>query len=91
MVRVVNDLYRRGVRNFAMVHDSFGAPFAQCQDVFESTREQFVELMEADLLGTWTEQVTAALTPEQREKLPPLPEYGTLDLNAVRESGYAWF
>jgi DNA-directed RNA polymerase len=91
MVRVVNDLYRRGVRNFWMVHDSFGAPFAQCQDVFESTREQFVELMQEDLLGAWTQQVTAALAPEQREKLLPLPEYGTLDLNAVRESGYAWF
>ena len=91
MVRTVNALYRKGVRNFWMIHDSFGAPFAQCSDVFDSTREQFVELMEADLLGTWTAQVTAALTPEQREKLPPLPEYGTLDLNAVRDSDYAWF
>lgn len=91
MVRTVNALYARGVRNMWMVHDSFGAPFAQCQDVFDVTRDEFVALMSGDMLRTWTEQVTEELTPEQREKLPPVPEYGTLDLNAVRESGYAWF
>jgi len=31
---VVNDLYAKGVRNFWMIHDSFGAPFAQCGEVF---------------------------------------------------------
>lgn len=91
MVYVINDLHARGVRNFWMIHDSFGAPFAQCGEVYESTREQFARLMTPDLLGRWTEQVTAVLTPEQKEKLPSLPEYGTLDLQQVKESIYAWF
>lgn len=91
MVRVINDLHRRGVRSFWMIHDSFGAPFAQCGEVYESTREQFASLMSSDLLRAWTEQVTAALSPEARETLPELPEYGSLDLASVRDSGFAWF
>jgi len=91
MVYVINDLYARGVRNFWMIHDSFGAPLAQCRQVFDSTREQFTRLMSHDLLAEWTEQVTAVLTPEQKETLPALPEYGALDINQVKESIYAWF
>ncbi|KVT22994.1 DNA-directed RNA polymerase [Burkholderia ubonensis] len=91
MAFVVNDLYGKGVRNFWMIHDSFGAPFAQCGDVFRSTREQFIELMSPDLLRSWADDVTAALTDDQRAALPELPGYGELDLGVVRESVYAWF
>ncbi|OXI42146.1 DNA-directed RNA polymerase [Burkholderia aenigmatica] len=91
MAYVVNDLHRKGVRNFWMIHDSFGAPFAQCGEVFRSTREQFIELMSPDLLRRWTEDVVAGLTDEQRATLPEFPRYGALDLSVVRESIYAWF
>lgn len=91
MAMTVNALVAVGVRNLWMVHDSFGAPFAHCQTVFDVTREQFVQLMSPDLLRKWTEDVTANLSPEGKEKLPSLPEYGELDLNGVRESVYAWF
>ncbi|QIX17348.1 DNA-directed RNA polymerase [Burkholderia multivorans] len=91
MAFVVNDLYAKGVRNFWMIHDSFGAPFAQCGEVFRSTREQFIELMSPDLLRRWTDDVIAALPDEQRAELPDLPAYGALDLNVVRDSVYAWF
>jgi DNA-directed RNA polymerase len=59
--------------------------------VFDASREQFARLMSRDLLADWTEQVTAILTPEQKEKLPSLPEYGALHLDQVKESIYAWF
>lgn len=91
MAMVVNDLHSKGVKNLLMIHDSFGAPFAQCGTVFDSTREQFVELMSGDLLRDWTEAVTAGLSAESKDKLPSLPEYGDLDLSAVRDSVYAWF
>jgi DNA-directed RNA polymerase len=91
MAMSINALHAKGVRNFWMIHDSFGAPFAQCQDVFDTTREQFIELMSGDLLRQWTEDVTALLSPEGKAKLPSLPEYGELDLNEVRDSVYAWF
>jgi DNA-directed RNA polymerase len=74
-----------------MIHDSFGAPFAQCGDVFNATREEFVSLMSADLLESWTTEVTADLTPAGKASLPELPAYGSLDLNEVRDSLYAWF
>jgi DNA-directed RNA polymerase len=76
-----------------MVHDSFGAPYAQCQEVFDATRDTFVTLMSGDLLGEWTQQVTTGLEtfPKLWAKLPTPPASGTLDLSAVRESGYAWF
>jgi DNA-directed RNA polymerase len=91
MAMVVNDLHAKGVRSFWMIHDSFGAPLAQCGEVFRSTREQFIELMSGDLLRDWTESVTAGLSAEGKAKLPSLPEYGDLDLSAVRDSVYAWF
>ncbi|KWH13413.1 DNA-dependent RNA polymerase [Burkholderia territorii] len=91
MAYVVNDLHGKGVRNFWMIHDSFGAPFAQCGEVFSSTREQFIELMSPDLLRSWTEDVVSSLTDEQRAALPEPPSYGGLDLSVVRESIYAWF
>lgn len=91
MVRTVNALYRQGVRNFWMIHDSFGAPFAQCGEVFNSTREEFVELMSTDLLANWTAEVTADLPAAAKEKLPELPKYGSLNLNNVRDSLFAWF
>ncbi|MFL9902153.1 DNA-dependent RNA polymerase [Paraburkholderia fungorum] len=91
MAMVVNDLHSKGVRSFWMIHDSFGAPFAEIEKVFSATREQFVELMSGDLLRDWTEAVTAGLSAEGKAKLPNPPEYGDLDLNAVRDSVYAWF
>lgn len=91
MVMTINHLYSQGVRNFWMIHDSFGAPFAQCQAVFHSTREQFINLMTPDLLQRWTDEVTVNLTPDQKATLPKLPEYGDLDLNGVRDSVYAWY
>jgi DNA-directed RNA polymerase len=91
MVFTVNALHAQGVRNFWMVHDSFGAPLAQCQQVFDTTREQFVELMSGDLLREWTEAVTAPLSDDARATLPELPSYGDLDLAAVRDSVYAWY
>jgi DNA-directed RNA polymerase len=93
MVATVNALAARGVKNFWMVHDSFGAPYAQCQDVFDCTRDTFVTLMSGDLLDVWTKQVTAGLEtfPKLVAKLPTLPTYGKLDLEGVRESGFAWF
>lgn len=91
MVLTVNDLYSRGVRNFWMIHDSFGAPMARCREVFDSTREKFIELMSGDLLQQWTDSVTALLPDELKAKLPTLPEYGELQLEVVRDSTYAWF
>jgi DNA-directed RNA polymerase len=91
MAMTVNDLYSQGVRNFWIIHDSSGAPFAQCGEVFRSTREQFVQLMTPDLLRKWTEDVTAMLPEEYRVALPERPGYGELDLSGVMESVFAWF
>jgi len=86
----INALAAAGVRNFWMIHDSFGGPFAQCGQVYDATREQFVALMSGDLLAEWTADVTACLDEQSKKKLPPIPAYGTLDLGAVRDSTYAW-
>jgi len=91
MAMTVNDLHTKGVRNFWMIHDSFGAPFAHCLEVFSSTREQFVKLMDGDLLGEWAAAVTANLPDDKKTALPQPPMYGELDVSAVRDSVYAWF
>jgi DNA-directed RNA polymerase len=91
MVMTINDLVSKGVKSLWMIHDSFGAPFADIDKVFRSTREQFVNLMSADLLQNWTDEVTVNLTDEQKATLPGIPEYGSLKLEQVRDSTYAWY
>jgi DNA-directed RNA polymerase len=90
MVMVVNDLVSKGVTSLWMVHDSFGVPFRDRGLAFDSTRAEFGRLMSGDLLRDWTDEVTADLTDEQREKLPEPPERGELDLEEVKKSWFAW-
>lgn len=90
MVLVINDLVSKGVTRLWMVHDSFGAPFRDRGVVYDSTRAEFGRLMSGNLLRDWTDEVTIALSDEQRATLPELPEYGELDLDEVKKSWFAW-
>jgi len=89
LVRYVCKAKARGVDAFSLVHDSYGTHAADTQDSVEALKEAFVEIYEQnDPLQDFYDQVVAVLPEEEREKLPPMPAKGNLDIRQVLESDY---
>ena len=65
----------------ATIHDSFGCLPGDMEDLFVTVRETFVDFYEADPLRQ-------LLT--QHDRLDLLPEYGTLDIEDIMGSEYAF-
>ncbi len=81
----VLELYRRGLRDFAMVHDSYAVHACDVDLMNEVLREQFVRLHKAFTLPGFFEQVKASAPGIE---LPPPPALGALDLAEVMKSEY---
>lgn len=80
-----------GIRSFAMIHDSFGTTAADTEVLFMTIREAFVEMYEeVDVLTNFRDELVDQLNEKNREKLPPLPEKGNLELASVVESRYCF-
>ena len=88
LVKTVVKARTFGIGSFAMVHDSFGTHAADIDSMAFSLRRAFVEQYTPDVLGNFLEEIKAQLPDELAEKLPPLPEKGRLDLEAVMNSEY---
>jgi len=81
----------KGIKSFALIHDSFGTLPADTPDLFMTIRESFVEMYgEVDVLARFADQIRDQLTEENREKLPELPKVGTLELESILESRYCF-
>ncbi|MDT8900620.1 DNA-directed RNA polymerase [Anaeroselena agilis] len=77
----------KGIKHFALIHDSYGAPVAQAGEMFQTVREAFLQLYtEHDPLGTFTSEMGIYL--EEADELPPLPRQGKLKIEEVLESLY---
>lgn len=75
----------KGINHFAMIHDSYGAPLAQTQTMYDTVRESFIQMYtEHDVFADFKEEMEALAD----GKLPKLPNKGTLDINIVRDSKY---
>jgi DNA-directed RNA polymerase len=85
LMKTVLIAQQQGVRDFAMVHDSFATTAFWSEDLAQSIREAYHQIFKSDRLADFKREVEANL-PEGTE-LPPLPEYGTLDPD-VRGSSY---
>lgn len=80
-----------GIKNFALIHDSFGTLPADTPELFMTIREAFVEMYsEIDVLARFADQLKDQLTEENQKKLPALPEQGTLELNSIIESRFCF-
>ena len=86
MIKTVCMALDRGVRNFAMIHDSYGAPAAQSPLMATSLREQYAVMFEQPLLERFREECLSYLP--KGVTLPPVPESGALDVGEVRKSLY---
>lgn len=89
LVRSVNYCLDTGIASFAMVHDSFGTHAGNVDALAYELRRAFVDQYSADVLGKFREEIDGQLTTQRlKDKLPPVPSFGTLDTQAVMDSEY---
>ena len=83
----INLGYILGIRDFCVVHDSFGAHAGCCEDLHIAIRRSFVDMHRNNLLETfWYDQVQQ--NPHLLPDMPPLSnvQRGDFDLNRVLTS-----
>jgi DNA-directed RNA polymerase len=86
---VVNTCFDKGITSLALVHDSFGCLPSDADAMREIILSTFCELYsEHDVLKDILEEAKCRL--DNSSKLPELPEYGDLEITAVKESEYAF-
>ena len=86
MMRTTNRAAKRGVTQFAMVHDSYGVPASQVPIINEAVRHCTVEMFSDDLLEGFKNEIEYQLP--KGVELPEVPERGTLDIKCVLDSKY---
>lgn len=75
-----------GIRDFAMIHDSFGTHACNTSELNYVLRQQFVEMYSDNLLEKFRADLQAQLPADV--VLPPVPEMGDLDLGVVLQSDF---
>lgn len=77
-----------GMRDFAMIHDSYGVHAGHAARLRDNLREAFVEQYSQPVLEQFRDQLLEQLPEEKHKDLPPLPPMGDLDLELVKQSEY---
>jgi DNA-directed RNA polymerase len=80
-----------GIESLAVIHDSFGTHACDTDVLHAVIREAFVEQYTPDVLAGFRDEVVAQLEKAQPElvaEIPALPGFGTLDLQAVKDSDF---
>lgn len=88
LMRTVLFCHLDGVRDFAMIHDSYGVHAGRASLLRDNLRAAFVEQYSESVLEAFRSELLAQLPPEKHGDLPPLPPMGTLDLAQVNQSEY---
>ncbi len=79
------------IKNWALIHDSFGTLPSRTQNLFMYVRVAFMELYtQHDVLEEFRGQILEQLDSDKLNELPPLPTKGNLDLTSVLRSGYCF-
>jgi DNA-directed RNA polymerase len=79
---------KRGIHNISTVHDCFGILCSDAVEMNKCIREAFVNMYDKPVLENFRDQISKMLSPKNREKIPPLPNIGNLNLNLVLESDF---
>lgn len=75
--------------HLSMVHDSYATHACDVDNLASAIRESFVQVyQEKNWLEAFRDEVTAQLTPEEAEKIPPIPPFGDLEITEVLNSLY---
>lgn len=82
---------QEGIKNFAMIHDSFGTTAGDTEELFRIIRESFVEMYgEVQVIESFRDEIFAKLSEKNQAKVPPLPARGELELSEVVNSRYCF-
>lgn len=78
------DAYAAGIRNFAVIHDSYGTLASDSDLSVNILRSSFCNLYDNDVLSSFRDELQS----QSDEQLPPIPPKGSLDLSRVKESQF---
>lgn len=86
----VNVATEQGIHDFALVHDSFGAPAAKVDLMVQCLKASFIHLyQDHDPILDFYFDILEQLPDEKAQNgLPAPPAKGVLDLNGIRQSDY---
>lgn len=91
LMMVALEAKKQGIDSFLLIHDSFGCLPSDMALFSFIVREQFVKLYEnCDPFQAIHENALIALSEKGQTKLEPPPAKGTLDIQAVLDSQYAF-
>jgi len=91
LMMVVNAAVCENITQIALVHDSFGCLAADATRWNEIIREQFARLYsDFDVLGEVRHQALKDITEANAHRIPDVPVRGTLDINQIKQSLYAF-
>jgi len=91
LLSVVNAAKAEGMDHFLLIHDSFAVHAADTERFAPLIRETLVEMYtEHDVFQQIDDYARSLLTEVGKDKLPPLPAKGNLDMDQVLQSTYAF-
>jgi DNA-directed RNA polymerase len=88
LMLTINACKAAGIDAFSFIHDSFGTHAADIDQMDEILRDVFIKMYSDNALQVWLSQVLEHVPPEYHGEIPPLPEFGNLDLEGIRHSQY---
>jgi len=88
MMAVIECYDRGGIKDFALVHDSFGVHAGHAQVLSQALRHTFADMYKSNHLRELWDRAVLMVPEEFHEFLPEVPAMGTLDLEVVRRSNY---
>lgn len=92
MMRTLSNCKAKGINSFSMIHDSYGTHACDTGSLAHELRVAFVEQYSQDVLRNFRDEIVSQLESSGASnlvgKIPPLPNYGDLDLAVVIDSEY---
>lgn len=85
----VLDCVEAGVKDFSLIHDSFGAHPNDTETMYAAVRQSLINMYEAYCPFEEIRRQTYDAM-DAKEKVPNVPEKGDLDLASIREADYAF-
>lgn len=77
-----------GIESISTVHDCFSTLCSDAPTMNKAIREAFVNMYSRPVLENFKKQMEELLTKKNAQKIPPIPTYGNLDLEAVKDSEF---
>lgn len=88
MMLTVNKCYQKGIKDFCMIHDSYGTHATNVEDLSQSLREVFVDIFQENWLEKFRDDICELLSEKNKKKVKPIPEFGNLNIHDILKSKY---